>query len=258
MTEPTYDVLVVDDEPVLCRAIRKIVSRDGFSIDDADSASGGLTKLKSNRYQMVLCDLMLAGVGGLGLLRAARRVLDDLPVVMITGYATLGSAVDSFRGGAFDFLPKPFDDDELMAVVKRALAFHQLDPADRRVSPYRKLIAGTDGHAPPPESVHAIGTHSWALIDSEGTATIGIGETFNGLRGAWRDIYVPEAGESTRQGRPCVRITTDEGAAERNRGGSEPDRAAVAGRPFGALAATHRAERTGKRIVELNTMLATG
>jgi len=132
---PDFDILVVDDEPVVLAAARKVLEPEGLSVDDAADAGVALKKLKRHTYGAVLCDLKLPGDGAPALLDFAREHLPNTPVVVITGYATQKSAMQSFNSGAFDFLPKPFDVDELLAVVRRALDRAKREPgrATRRV-----------------------------------------------------------------------------------------------------------------------------
>jgi CheY-like chemotaxis protein/glycine cleavage system H lipoate-binding protein len=184
-----FDILVIDDEPVVLAGTRKALEPEGFSIEEASSAAVALEKLKRFTYRLVLCDLKLPGGGGWELLEAAQRHLPETPFVMITGYATLESAVQSFKSGAFDFLPKPFDIAELLGVVHRALAAPRSRGDD---------VAGK----------YSLGRNSWADLEPDGVARIGIGDGFSGVEHEAREIDLPAEQEEILQGRRCARITT--------------------------------------------------
>ena len=117
-----WDVLVVDDEPVVCDAIRMVLEAGGLRVASAGDLGSALAHPAAAHCRLVLCDLMLPDTSGLELLRALHARRPDLPVVMITGYATAEVAVEALQCGAAGFLPKPFDDTELMNQVRRTLA----------------------------------------------------------------------------------------------------------------------------------------
>jgi CheY-like chemotaxis protein/glycine cleavage system H lipoate-binding protein len=187
-----FDILVIDDEPVVLAAAKKILEPEGFSMDEAATAERAMRKLKRFTYRMVLCDLKLPGEKGWELIDFAREHLPSSPVVMITGYATVESAVQSFKFGAFDFLPKPFDVGELLGVVSRALSFAESSE-----------VAGTGAVQ---GELYALGLNAWANLEPNGTARIGMGESFAGLRGRIRTLNLPAVNEEILQGRRCARI----------------------------------------------------
>jgi DNA-binding NtrC family response regulator len=117
-----WDVLVVDDEPVVRDAIRLVLEAGGLRVATVADSAAALAHPAAESCRLVLCDLMLPESSGLEVLRALRARRPGLPVVMITGYATAEVAVESLRCGAAGFLPKPFDDTELMNQVRQALA----------------------------------------------------------------------------------------------------------------------------------------
>jgi DNA-binding NtrC family response regulator len=112
--------LVVDDEPTICRACEKILSREGYSVKIAYSGKQALTLLGQESFDILFTDLKMAEMGGMELLETLRSRFPDVVPVVITGYATIASAVETMKLGAFDYLPKPFTPDEMAAVAKRA------------------------------------------------------------------------------------------------------------------------------------------
>jgi DNA-binding NtrC family response regulator len=112
--------LIVDDEPTICRACEKILSREGYSVKVAYSGKQALSILDQESFDILFTDLKMAEMGGMELLETIRSRFPDLVPVVITGYATIASAVETMKLGAFDYLPKPFTPDEMAAVAKRA------------------------------------------------------------------------------------------------------------------------------------------
>ena len=211
----SYDILIVDDEPVLIGATKRIFLPENLTVDDAPSADVALDKLQQRRYRLVLSDLMLPGAQGIELLQAIRKSRQDIPVVMITGYATLGSAIESFKNGAFDFLPKPFDVAELLAVTRRALKFSELDPAARQNLSPAEFARHWQVPAEDFTELLTLGQHAWVGLMRNGSARIGAGESFRGVGDSVRAVELPKAGEDTLQGNECARVITEDGLVHR-------------------------------------------
>jgi DNA-binding NtrC family response regulator len=122
MTE-SGTILLVEDEPGVQLAIRGLLRREGYKMTVASSGAEGLELLAQNRYDVVLTDLSLeGGMSGLELVRYASEHQPGLPVVLITAYGSETVASEAVRAGAFDYVPKPFNNDEIRGVVRRALA----------------------------------------------------------------------------------------------------------------------------------------
>ncbi len=115
------DVLVVDDEPVVADAIRLVLGDAGLAVETVPDAESALAHPALDRCRLVICDLMLPGQSGLEAVRAMRARRPQLPIVVITGYATAAHEEQALGSGAVAFLPKPFDDSELLDLVRRAL-----------------------------------------------------------------------------------------------------------------------------------------
>jgi len=113
-------VLVVDDELSVRRSCEKILSREGYSVAVAASGNQALSLLEQESYDVVFTDLKMAEMGGMELLEALRTRYPDVVPVVITGYATVASVVETMKLGAFDYLPKPFTPDEMAAVAGKA------------------------------------------------------------------------------------------------------------------------------------------
>jgi DNA-binding response OmpR family regulator len=120
--EPAFkNILVIDDEVAVNNNIRKILSKKGYHVDQAVTKDEALDKIQSRPYKLVLLDLKIPGVRGLELLKAVRDRNSETKVIIITGYASIETAVESARLGAIDYLPKPFTPNEIRTVTENAL-----------------------------------------------------------------------------------------------------------------------------------------
>jgi len=113
-------VLVIDDEPVLQDVLGSLLTGDGFEYLQATSAADGLRVLGEEEVDVVLLDLMLPDRSGLELLPEIKEFDPHLPVVVITAYSSVESAIEAMRGGAFHYVPKPFKNEEVLNLVRRA------------------------------------------------------------------------------------------------------------------------------------------
>ncbi len=102
--------------------VRRVLEAEGLEVFVVPDATQALEVLARGRCRLVLCDLMLPDRSGLELIRELHAVRPEVPLVVITGYATAANEAQARQAGASDFLPKPFDDAELLAVVRRALS----------------------------------------------------------------------------------------------------------------------------------------
>jgi len=121
MTRPSAKVLVVDDEPTICRNCVKILKKAEFDTAYALNGLDALKMMTDTTFDVVITDLKMSLMGGMELLRRIKQNLPETMVIVITGYSTVSSAVEVMKLGAFDYLPKPFTPDELRAVVNQAV-----------------------------------------------------------------------------------------------------------------------------------------
>jgi PAS domain S-box-containing protein len=116
-------ILVIDDEQIMRDGCSRILSKDGYSVICAENGNQGLEEIKGRleNIDVVLLDLMMPGMSGMEVLDHIRMMDPNLLVIVITGYATVESAVEAMKKGAYDFIPKPFTPDQLRIVVRRTL-----------------------------------------------------------------------------------------------------------------------------------------
>ena len=123
-------VLIVDDEPNLRKILSAQLSRDGYDVLTAEDGEQGLALLKEHHIDLVITDLKMPKVDGMTLLRRALVEEPDLPIILVTAHGTIDTAVEALKAGAFDFVTKPFDKDEVRQIVSKALKTRELRGAD--------------------------------------------------------------------------------------------------------------------------------
>ena len=125
-------LLIIEDEERMRRLLELVLRQEGYDLLLASSGEDGIRILKEGAdFDLIITDLQLGNITGLDVLETAKRVLPDIPVVLITGYGTVKSAVEAMRKGAYDYLSKPVDHDELKIVIMRALEASQLSKDNR-------------------------------------------------------------------------------------------------------------------------------
>ena len=123
-------VLIVDDEPNLRKILSAQLTRDGYDVLTAEDGEQGLAQLKEHHIDLVITDLKMPKVDGMALLKRALVDEPDLPIILITAHGTIDTAVEALKAGAFDFVTKPFDKDEVRQIVSKALKTRELRGAD--------------------------------------------------------------------------------------------------------------------------------
>ncbi|HET6278855.1 MAG TPA: response regulator [Candidatus Polarisedimenticolia bacterium] len=116
-----WDILVIDDEPVVRDGMRRILELRGLRVATAADGNEALAHPALGQCRMVFCDLVLPDVSGLVVIDEIRKTRTDLPVILITGYATVEQVDRAREAGASSFLAKPFEESELVAAVEAAL-----------------------------------------------------------------------------------------------------------------------------------------
>jgi DNA-binding NtrC family response regulator len=126
-------VLIVDDENAMRLALKALLAKEGYQVETAASGEEAMRRIQQGSFHAVITDLSMNGVTGMQVLEHARRVDPDLAVIMITAYGSEKIAVQAMKLGAVDYLPKPFDNDEVRVVVRRVIETVQLKRDHRRL-----------------------------------------------------------------------------------------------------------------------------
>ena len=193
-------VLIVDDEPNLRKILAAQLSRDGYDVLLAEDGEQGLSVLREHHIDLVVTDLKMPKVDGMTLLREALREAPDLPIVMITAHGTVDTAVEALKLGAFDYLTKPFDKDEVRSVVAKALRTRQL--ADEEATTEIKDVPGARfgivGQSAELAELYAVLER---VADSPTTVLI-TGESGTGKELVARALH----DHSSRRGKPFIKV----------------------------------------------------
>lgn len=133
--------LVIDDEQIVLDSVQKILAAEDYSVETTLSGAKGIESAVNNDYDIVLTDIRMPGVGGLIVLRDIKRAKPQMPVIIITGYASVRSAVQAMKLGAADYIEKPFEPDQLVKAVSTAVrdAKH-VEPEKQTISHRDEMI----------------------------------------------------------------------------------------------------------------------
>ncbi len=118
-------ILVVDDEPNMRRILSTLLTKDGYLVVDASSGEEALKHFKSKDFHAIITDLKMPGMSGLDLLSQVAAINSSIPVILITAYGTVETAVEAMRRGAYDYVLKPFDNNEIRLILRKALAVQE-------------------------------------------------------------------------------------------------------------------------------------
>ena len=136
-------LLIVDDEPSIRKVLQAHLQRAGHEVDTAVDGGQAIAKLGEQLYHAVVTDLKMPGIGGLELLHWVRQNYPGLPVVVITAHGTVDTAVEALKLGAHDYVTKPFDRDELLLILEKALKVEEANAASLAPETGRFDIIGT-------------------------------------------------------------------------------------------------------------------
>lgn len=135
-------ILVIDDDITVCKSCQKIIQKAGYDVDYSLSGHDALQLMEKTAYDIVFTDLKMAEMGGMEVLRFIKTTDPDIVVVVITGYATVASAVETMKLGAFDYLPKPFTPAEFRAVLNKAFEERKAITKDRELASQPAITTG--------------------------------------------------------------------------------------------------------------------
>lgn len=136
----TGQILIVDDEATAVENLAHVCRKEGYEVTTRTSGNGAIEALEKHRFDVVLSDLRMEKVDGMDILRMAAKLDPETAVVLITGYATLDSAVEAMKAGAFHYIAKPYRLDEVREVVRNAMEFVNLKRENRRLKEQLTII----------------------------------------------------------------------------------------------------------------------
>jgi len=115
-------ILVLDDEPIVCKRLQPALEKLGYEVDTFTQSLEAMHQIQQTAYDIIITDLKMKGIDGMQFLQEAKKRSPRTEVIVITGFATLETAKESFQKGVFDFIAKPFKLSEIQEVVTKAAA----------------------------------------------------------------------------------------------------------------------------------------
>ena len=198
-------ILVVDDEPKICQVLSAVLRKDGYDVQVSRDGEEALSLLEQNPVDLLITDVVMNNVGGVDLLQRVQSASPQTPVVMMTAYGTIKSAVDAIKLGAFDYLAKPFDMEQMKSVVRKALSQRRQMRARGATVPAAGTPAGEE-----PAAAGIVGEGEWLtrvheMISKVARSRANVllrGESGTGKELVARAIHA----HSTRADRPFVAV----------------------------------------------------
>src|SRR6187401_3269347 len=126
-------ILVVDDEEIMREILETLLTREGYEVKLASSGEEGLDLARAIPFDAALVDIMMPGINGIETLDELRRIDEDLAVIIITAYASVESAISAMKSGAFDYITKPFKNEEVLVVIRNAMERRRLVNENRNL-----------------------------------------------------------------------------------------------------------------------------
>src|SRR5215475_15476658 len=126
-------ILVIDDEEIMREILETLLTREGYDVRLASSGQEGLEMARAAPFDAAIVDIMMPGLNGIETLDELKRIDEDLAVLIITAYASVESAIAAMKNGAFDYITKPFKNDEVLVVVRNALERRRLLTENRNL-----------------------------------------------------------------------------------------------------------------------------
>lgn len=208
---PKARILCVDDEAVILDSFRKILVLDGYCVDTVEIGQEALGLIQNHSYDFVFTDLKMPAMDGVEVTKAVKHMRPDIDVIIITGYATVETAVECMKFGAMDYVQKPFTEDELLEFTKKSLIKRQ-DKIQKMLKPKVHItrLEEFSGVKTPeyliPGGVFISDGHCWANISEVGAVKIGIDDFAKKLIGKIDAIELPNLGMNVNKGQPLFDV----------------------------------------------------
>lgn len=203
---PIRKLLVVDDESVVCESCSRIFTRHGFNVDVCTDSANGLDLANRNQYGAILLDMMMPGIDGIEFLRRLRDRWPNVPVIFITGYASVSSAAEAMRLGANDYIAKPFSPEEIVNAVERIMNEVSAPAAEDTVSVPLPEPAPVGETAPKPSGRFRFLGNSWVEYADSAPRAPKIGTAGPVSSGNVESILLPSPGGLALKGVPLAMV----------------------------------------------------
>jgi CheY-like chemotaxis protein len=212
LDSPKARILAVDDEKIILDSLRKMLVLGGYSIDTVESGEEALGLVSKRDYDFLFTDLKMPGMDGVEVTKAVKHLRPDIDVIVITGYGTIESAVETVQYGAMDYVEKPFTEDELLAFVKTAVIKRQAR-LEKQVRHKVRLVKPGIGESKSrfelnvPAGAFISRQHAWARIELNGAVRIGLDDLIRKIFRQVDGVNLPETGSKIAKGETLFSIT---------------------------------------------------
>ena len=212
--EPKARILAVDDEAIILDSFRKILVVAGYSIDTVEKGREALGLILKNDYDFVFTDLKMPEMDGLEVTKAVKHLRPDIDVIVITGYASIETAVETMKFGAMDYVQKPFTEDELIDFFNKSL-IKRRDRIERQMKPTVRLItpstkeSGSQREFNVPAGIFISRNHTWVNVEMNGTARVGIDDFVRKIISKIDAVELPKPNKQIKKGEMLFSIRHD-------------------------------------------------
>ena len=205
VANPRARILAVDDESIVLDSFRKILVVAGYSVDTVESGKEALGLVRKHDYDFVFTDFKMPEMDGVAVTKAVKHLRPDVDVVMITGYASIESAVESMKHGAMDYVEKPFTADELTEFVNK-LVIRREARLEKEIKPSIHLVTPSVSESESrhevnvPAGIFVADSHSWVGVHMNGLVRVGIDDFTQKMIGRIDAIDLPARGLEVKKG----------------------------------------------------------
>jgi FixJ family two-component response regulator/glycine cleavage system H lipoate-binding protein len=208
---PKARILAVDDEQVILDSFRKILVLDGYAVDTVETGAEALGLIQQHHYDFLFTDLKMPTMSGEDVAKAAKHLRPDIDVIVITGYATVESAVECMKRGVMDYVQKPFTETELTDLVKKFL-YRRQERIEKELKPRVHISHVSElSSFPAAEFVIPGGAfisegHCWLTLEPDGIVKVGIDDFAKKMLGKITDLEFPNLGMKVTAGQPLFSV----------------------------------------------------
>jgi len=205
VANPKARILAVDDEAVVLDSFRKILVVAGYSVDTVLTGPEALGLVRKNHYDFVFTDFKMPDMDGVEVTKSVKHLRPDVDVIMITGYASIESAVETMKHGAMDYVQKPFAEDELVELVNK-LVIRRQARLEKETEPALRLVTPSVRESESPHEVNVpagifvSNAHAWVSVHMNGLVRMGIDDFTQKTIGRIEAVDMPASGAQIRKG----------------------------------------------------------
>ncbi len=209
--KPKARILAVDDEEVILDSFRKILVLEGYSVDTVERGPEALGLIQKHHYDFLFVDLKMPEMNGVDVCKSAKHLRPDIDVIIITGYASVDTAVETMKYGAMDYVQKPFTEEELIDMVNK-FVIRRNDRIQKQLSSKVHITHMDETSSSDmvefaiPGGVFIAAGHSYASIDPSGHVRVGIDDFAKKIIGRVDSVEIPNLGMEVKQGQHLFSI----------------------------------------------------